>query len=173
VRVIHAGVGDISDSDVMLAQASQAVIIGFHVNIESAARDMAREQGVDVRIYQVIYDLLDDVKAAMSGMLEPEYETVLLGRAEVRQAFNISRLGTVAGCYVAEGAVQRGADVRVLRNGQPVHEGKVDSLRHLKDDVREIGEGFECGIGISGFNDFQPGDVIEAFTTREVRREVV
>jgi len=173
VRVIHAGVGDISDSDVMLAQASQAVIIGFHVNIESAARDMAQEQGVDVRIYQVIYDLLDDVKAAMSGMLEPEYETVLLGRAEVRQVFNISRLGTVAGCYVAEGAVQRGADVRVLRNGEPVHEGKVDSLRHLKDDVREIGEGFECGIGISGFSDFQPGDVIEAFTMREVRREVV
>jgi translation initiation factor IF-2 len=173
VHVIHAGVGDISDSDVMLAQASRAVIIGFHVNIESAAREMAQEQGVDVRIYQVIYDLLDDVKAAMSGMLEPEYETVLLGRAEVRQVFNISRLGAVAGCYVAEGAVQRGADVRVLRNGEPVHEGKVDSLRHLKDDVREIGEGLECGIGITGFNDFQPGDVIEAFTTREVRREVV
>jgi translation initiation factor IF-2 len=173
VRLLHAGVGDISDSDVMLAQASAAVIIGFHVSIESAAREMAQEQGVDVRIYQVIYDLLDDVKAAMTGMLEPEYETVLLGRAEVRELFRISRVGTVAGCYVSEGMMQRGADVRVLRNGELVHEGKIESLRHLKDDVREIGEGFECGIGVAGFGDFQPGDLIEAYTTREVRREVI
>jgi len=173
VRVLHAGVGDISDSDVMLAQASSAVIIGFHVNIESAAREMAQEQRVDVRIYQVIYDLLDDVKAAMTGMLEPEYETVLLGRAEVRQIFRISRLGTVAGCYVTEGVIQRDAEVRVLRGQQVVHEGRVESLRHLKDDVREIGEGFECGIAVAGFDDFQPGDVIEAFAMREVRREVV
>jgi len=173
VRVIHAGVGDISDSDVMLAQASQAVIIGFHVNIEAAAREVAQEQGVDVRIYQVIYDLLDDVKAAMTGMLEPQYETVLTGRAEVRQVFKISRLGTVAGCYVTEGVVQRGAQVRVLRGEQVVHEGKIESLRHLKDDVREIGEGFECGIAVGGFQDFAAGDIIEAFTTREVRREVI
>ncbi|UCH35777.1 MAG: translation initiation factor IF-2 [Armatimonadota bacterium] len=173
VRVIHAGVGDISDSDVMLAQASQAVIIGFHVNIESAAREVAGEQGVDVRIYQVIYDLLDDVKAAMTGMLEPEYETVLTGRAEVRQLFKISRLGTIAGCYVTEGTIARGADVRVLRGDEVVHEGKIASLRHLKDDVREIGEGFECGIGIEGFEQVEPGDVIQAFTMREVRREVI
>jgi len=173
VRVLHAGVGDISDSDVMLAQASAAVIIGFHASIESAAREMAQEQRVDVRIYQVIYDLLDDVKAAMTGMLAPEYETVLLGRAEVRQLFHISRVGTIAGCYVTEGMIQRGGDVRVLRNGKPVHEGKIESLRHLKDDVREIGEGFECGIGVAGFNNFEAGDVIEAYTTREVRREVI
>jgi translation initiation factor IF-2 len=173
VHVIHAGVGDISDSDVMLAQASQAVIIGFHVNIEAAAREVAQEQGVDVRIYQVIYDLLDDVKAAMTGMLEPQYETVLVGRAEVRQVFKISRLGTVAGCYVTEGAVQRGAQVRVLRGEQVVHEGRIESLRHLKDDVREISEGFECGIAVGGFQAFTPGDIIEAFTTREVRREVI
>ncbi|HUT74856.1 MAG TPA: translation initiation factor IF-2 [Armatimonadota bacterium] len=173
VRLLHAGVGDISDSDVMLAQASRAVIIGFHVNIESAAREVAQEQGVDVRIYQVIYDLLDDVKAAMTGMLAPEYETVLLGRAEVRALFRISRLGTIAGCYIAEGTLQRGADVRVLRGGEMIREGKLDSLRHLKDDVRELSAGFECGIGIAGFNDFEPGDVIEGFTVREVRREVV
>jgi translation initiation factor IF-2 len=173
VHIIHAGAGEISDSDIMLAQASSAVIIGFHVGIESAAREMAQEQGVDVRIYQVIYDLLDDVKAAMTGMLEPEYETVLLGRAEVRQLFKISRLGTIAGCYVTEGVIQRGAEVRVLRGEGVVHEGKIESLRHLKDDVREIGEGFECGIGVADFNDFQPGDVIEAFATREVRREVI
>jgi len=109
----------------------------------------------------------------MSGMLEPEYETVMLGRAEVRQLFKISRLGTIAGSYVTEGVIQRGADVRVRRGDKVVHEGKIESLRHLKDDVREIGEGFECGIGVAGFNDFEPGDTIEAFTTREVRRVVI
>ena len=173
VRVIHAGVGDIYDSDVMLAQASQAVIIGFHVSIEAGARETAREQGVDVRIYQVIYDLLDDVKAAMTGMLEPEYEMVLLGRAEVRAVFNISRVGPIAGCYVTEGALRRDAQVRVVRGGNVIHESKLTSLRHLKDDVREIGEGFECGAGVEGFSAFEPGDVIDAYTMREVRREVV
>jgi translation initiation factor IF-2 len=126
-----------------------------------------------VRIYQVIYDLLDDVKAAMTGMLEPEYETVPLGRAEVRATFKISRVGIAAGCYVTEGQLQRGADVRVLRGSDVVHEGKIDSLRHLKEDVREISAGFECGVIVAGFNAFQAGDIIEAFTTREVRREVV
>ena len=173
IQVIHAGVGDISESDVMLASAADAVIIGFQVRIEPQARQIAEEQGIDVRIYEVIYDIVNDVRAALLGLLEPQYEEVVLGRAEVRQMFRISRLGTVAGCSVTQGVVQRGAQTRVLRGGEVIHQGRIESLRRLKDDVREVQEGFECGILLGGFSEFEEGDIIEAFTTREVRRETL
>jgi translation initiation factor IF-2 len=173
IQVIHAGVGDISESDVMLASAANAIIIGFQVRIEPQARHIAEEQGIDVRVYQVIYDIVNDVRDALLGMLEPEYEEAVLGRAEVRQTFRISRVGTVAGCAVTDGVVQRGAKTRVLRGGEVIHEGQVDSLRRLKDDAREVQEGFECGILVGGFTEFEEGDIIEVFTTREVRRETL
>ncbi|KPJ64492.1 hypothetical protein AMK68_01570 [candidate division KD3-62 bacterium DG_56] len=173
VRVIHAGVGDISQSDVMLASASNAIIIGFNVRIEPQGRHAAQDEHIDIRVYQVIYDVINDVKAAMLGMLEPVYEEVVLGRAEVRATFSISRVGIVAGCMVTEGRIVRGASVRVLRDGEVVHAGSVDSLRHLKEDVNQIAQGSECGIGVAGFQEWQEGDIIEAFQEQEVRRETL
>ena len=173
VKIIHAGVGDVSESDVLLASASHAVIIGFHVRIEPQARQVAQDEHVDVRIYQVIYDVIDDIKAAMTGMLEPIYEEVVLGVAEVRALFKISRVGTIAGCFVSRGRVERGADLRVIRDGETIHQGKLDSLKHLKDDVREVAEGYECGIALEGFNNFEVGDIVEVFTQQEVRRETL
>jgi translation initiation factor IF-2 len=170
VNVIHAGVGDVSQSDVMLASASNAIIIGFNIRIEPQARRSAEDEKIDVRIYRVIYDVINDVQAAMLGMLEPVFEEVVLGRAQVRAVFDISRIGKIAGCMVTNGRIVRNAQVRVLRDGQTVHTGAVSSLRHLKDDVSEIAQGFECGIGVAGFQDWQEGDVIEAFQEQEVRR---
>ena len=173
LNILHFGVGDVSESDVMLASASQAIIIGFQVAVEPQARRIAREEGIDVRIYQVIYDLIDDVKAAMVGLLQVIYQEVVTGRAEVRALFRSSRAGTIAGCYVSEGRMVRGGNIRVRRNGDVVFEGSLSSLRHLKEDVREIGEGFECGIAVENFNDFQVGDIIEFITQQEVRRETL
>jgi len=172
-NILHAGVGDVSESDVMLAAASSAIIIGFHVRCEAQARALAGEQGIDVRLYQVIYDIIDDVKAAMVGLLAPVFEEEVLGQAEVKALFKVSRLGTVAGCGVTRGRMVRGADVRVLRGGEKVFQGKIESLKHLKDDVREVQEGYECGILTPGFNDYQIGDVLEAYRTKEVRRETL
>ncbi len=169
VNVIHQGVGAISESDVLLATASNAVIIGFNVRPDSNARKAAERDGIDIRIYRVIYDLLDDVKAAMAGLLDPEFKEQFLGRAEVRQTFKVPG-GVVAGCYVQEGKITRAAEVRVLRDNVIVHEGKIASLRRFKDDVREVLHGYECGIGLERFNDIKEGDVIEAFTMVKVER---
>jgi len=167
VSVIHAGVGAITESDVMLARASGAIVIGFHVRPEPAARKAAEGQGVDVRTYQVIYEATDDVQKAMVGLLPPTISENFLGRAEVRQTFSVPRIGTIAGCYVAEGQMRRNASVRLLRGGVQITEGRISSLKRFKDDVREVQTGFECGIGIEGYNDVKIGDVIEAFVVEE------
>jgi translation initiation factor IF-2 len=157
----------------MLASASNGIIIGFNVRIEPQARRAAEDENIDIRVYRVIYDVINDVKAALLGMLEPVYEEVVVGRAEVRATFNISRVGVIAGCMVSAGRIARNDSVRVIRDGTVVHAGKVDSLRHLKDDVSEMAQGFECGIGVSDFQDWQEGDAIEAFREQEVRRETL
>jgi len=173
VNIIHGGVGDITESDVLLASASQAIIVGFHVHIEQQGRLIAEEAGIDVRIYQVIYDLVDDVQKAMVGMLTPVLEEVVLGHAEVRAVFKITRVGSIAGSYVTDGLIRRNTKVRVKRAGEVVATGNLDSLKHLKDDVREMAQGFECGIGLDNYNGWQDGDIIESFQIREVRRETL
>ncbi|WP_461362135.1 translation initiation factor IF-2 [Candidatus Darwinibacter acetoxidans] len=171
VNVIHQAVGAISESDVLLATASNAVIIGFNVRPEPNARKAAERDGVDIRVYRVIYNLLDDVKAAMEGLLDPEFKEEVLGRAEVRQTFKVPG-GVVAGCYVLDGKITRAAEVRVLRDNVIVHEGKIASLRRFKDDVREVAHGYECGIGLERFNDIKEGDVLEAFIMVKVERSL-
>jgi translation initiation factor IF-2 len=172
VDVIHGGVGAISESDIMLASASNAVVIGFNVRPDPVASMCAEDEKVDVRLYRVIYDAIDDVKKALEGLLEPEYREVVYGQAEVRATFKVPKAGVVAGCYVTEGRVPRSASVRVVRDGVVVHEGKIASLRRFKDDVREVAAGFECGIGIENWNDVREGDIIEAYGKEEVRREL-
>ena len=172
VDVIHSGVGAVSESDVMLASASNAVVIGFNVRPDAAGAATAEIEGVDVRLYRVIYDVIDDVKKAMVGLLEPEFREVVTGHAEVRATFKVPKAGMVAGSYVTDGRIARTARVRVLRDGVVVHEGKLASLKRFKDDVREVAAGFECGIGIEGWNDVRVGDVIEAYGKEEVRRQL-
>lgn len=171
VNVIHQGVGAISESDVLLASASNAVIIGFNVRPEPNARKAADRDGVDIRTYRVIYNLLDDVKAAMAGLLDPEFKEEVLGRAEVRKTFKVPG-GVVAGCYVLDGKITRASEVRLLRDNVIVHEGKISSLRRFKDDVREVAHGYECGIGLERFNDVKEGDILEAFTMVKVERSL-
>ncbi|RIL04680.1 MAG: translation initiation factor IF-2, partial [Proteobacteria bacterium] len=169
VNVILTGVGAISESDVMLAKASDAIVVGFHVRPDSAARRAAEGQGVDLRSYQIIYELTDEVRLAMAGLLPPKIEEKVLGRVEVRKVFNVPRVGTVAGCYVSEGMVRRNARARLLRDGVQIWEGGFASLKRFKDDVREVQTGFECGIGLDGYNDVKVGDVIEPYEITETR----
>jgi translation initiation factor IF-2 len=171
VNPIHGGVGAITETDVMLAAASNAIIIGFNVRPGSNTKATAEIQGVDIRLYRVIYDAIEDVKAAMTGLLDPDYKEVVLGSAEVRQVFKVPKIGSVAGCHVVENKIIRSAKVRVIRDGVVIHEGNIDSLRRFKDDVREVTEGYECGIGIERFNDIKEGDKIEAFIIEEVKRQ--
>jgi translation initiation factor IF-2 len=173
IRVIHGGVGAISPNDVNLASASNAVLIGFNIRPDETARRLAENEGVDLRFYQVIYEIEDDLKKAMRGMLAPVEREVILGRAEVRQVFKVSRVGTIVGCYVSGGRITRNANARVIRDGSVVFDGEIESLRRFKDDVREVTEGFECGIQIARFQDLKEGDVIEAFTTERVAPELV
>lgn len=169
VVILHQGTGNITESDVMLASASDAVIIGFHVDADEAARRLAAQEGIDIRQYNIIYKLVDDVEKALKGMLEPVYEKVVIGHAEVRQVFRIGRRGgNVAGCYVTDGELARNARVRVMRAGKQVFEGHLDSLRRFKDDVSEVRAGFECGVGIAGFDDLQEGDVLEFYKEQRV-----
>ncbi|MGO0122987.1 translation initiation factor IF-2 [Desulfothermobacter acidiphilus] len=170
VNIIHAGVGAITETDIMLASASGAIIIGFNVRPDVNARKALEKEQVDVRLYQVIYDAIKDVKAALSGLLEPEYREVLLGRAEVRKTFQVSRLGTIAGCYVKEGKITRDAQVRVVRDGVVLHTGKISSLKRFKEDVKEVAQGFECGLMIENYNDVQEGDELEFFTMEAIQR---
>ena len=167
VRVIHSGTGNVTESDVMLAIASKAVIIGFNTGSETGARRLAELEGVSIRYYDVIYNLVDDIAKALKGMLEPTYVEVIEGHAEVRAIFSLSRREKVAGVYVTEGRMVRGASIRVLRNGQVVHESVVSSLRRFKEDAREVASGYECGVGARGFIDFEVGDVLEVFRTEE------
>jgi translation initiation factor IF-2 len=170
VSVVHAGVGGITESDVNLALASGAVIIGFNARADATARKLIESSGVDVRYYNVIYDAVEEVKAALSGMLAPERKESIIGMVEVRQVFRISKVGTVAGCYVQEGLVKRGAQVRVLRDSVVIHTGDIDALKRFKDDVREVKAGFECGMSLKGFQDLKEGDQFEVFEVLEVAR---
>ena len=167
VSILHTGVGNVTESDVMLALASRAVIIGFNVRPEGTVRKLAEQEQIEILTYRIIYEALDDVRNRMRGFLAPKKREVSLGQVEVRQTFTISKVGTVAGCYVTQGAIPRAASIRVIRDGVVVHEGKIASLRRFKDDVREVTEGFECGIGVERFNDIKVGDVLEAFEIRE------
>ena len=169
LRVIRSGAGAISEGDVLLAAASNAVVIGFNVRPERKAADAAERDKVEVRLYTVIYDAVEDMKKAMEGMLEPTIREVRLGAAEVRDTFKISKVGTIAGSYVTDGKVNRQAQVRLLRDNVVIHTGKVSSLKRFKDDASEVKSGTECGIGIAGYNDIKPGDVIEFFTTERVK----
>ena len=170
VRVIHGGVGAINESDVMLAASSGAIIVGFNVRPDAAARDGAARQNVDMRMYRVIYDCIDEIEAAMKGMLAPKYREVVLGHAEVRQTYKVSSVGTVAGCYVQDGKIVRSCSVRVVRDGIVIHEGSLASLKRFKDDAREVAENYECGLTVEKFNDIKEGDIIEAFTMEEIPR---
>jgi len=170
ITVIRASVGTITETDVTLANASNAYIIGFNVRPSSAVRDTAREKGVEIRLYSVIYKAIEDIEKAMEGMLDPEFEEIVTGQAEVRDTFKISKLGTVAGCYVTDGFINRDATIRVLREGLVVYEGELSSLKRFKDDAKEVRQGFECGIMIDKFNDIKEGDTIEASVMKEIER---
>ncbi|HKJ14377.1 MAG: translation initiation factor IF-2 [Desulfobulbaceae bacterium] len=168
VRILHEGTGTITESDVLLASASEAIIIGFNVRPSVKVKDLAGKEHVDIRFYDVIYHALDDIKKAMVGLLEPEFEEAVIGSAEVRETFQVPKIGTIAGCYVIDGKVTRNAKVRVLRDGVVIYTGQMGSLKRFKDDAREVASGYECGIGIDNFNDIKVGDVIEAFIMEEV-----
>ena len=168
VKILHTGIGTVGESDVSLAVASGAIIIAFNVDVDEAARRMAESEGVDVRKYDVIYKLVDDIDKAMKGMLEPVYQNKVIGRAEVRQVFKIKGVGFIAGCIVREGTVQRDAKARILRGGEEVFSGSVSSLRRFTEDVKEVRQGFECGIGVSEFKDYKEGDVIEFYVKERV-----
>jgi translation initiation factor IF-2 len=169
LRIIRSGAGAITEGDVLLAAASNAVVIGFNVRPERKAAETAERDKVEMRLYTVIYDALEDMKKALEGLLEPSIREVRLGAAEVRETFKISKVGTIAGCQVTDGKVTRAAQVRLLRDNVVIHTGKVASLKRFKDDASEVKAGLECGIGIAGYNDLKPGDVIEFFVTEKVK----
>ena len=170
VNVIHVGVGGITENDVMLASASNALIIGFNVRPDKSAMDSAAAQGVDIRTYRIIYECIEEVSAAIKGMLKPVYRENVLGHAEVRQTIHVPNVGTIAGSYITDGKVTRASQIRVVRDGIVIFEDKISSLRRFKDDVREVASGYECGIGLEKFNDIKENDVLEAFIMEEVER---
>ena len=163
INIIHGGAGAITESDILLASASDAIIIGFNVRPTSKVKDIAEQENVDIRFYDIIYKLVDEIKSAMAGMLAPVQREVYLGQAEVRETFSVPKIGVIAGCHVADGKVTRNAGVRLLRDGVVVYTGKITSLKRFKDDVRDVQKGYECGMGLENFNDIKVGDVIEAF----------
>ena len=171
-RVIHVGVGGVTESDVTLATASNAPIIGFNVRANTQAREAARQAGVEIRYYSVIYDLVDDIKAALSGMLSPELRETFLGNAEILEVFNISKVGKVSGCRVTEGVVRRGSHVRLIRDDVVIHEGKLSTLKRFKDEVKEVQSGQECGMAFENYQDMRKGDVIECFDVEVVKRSL-
>ena len=170
VKVIHSAVGAINESDVMLAATSGAIIVGFNVRPDNAARDSAARSNVDMRMYRVIYDCINEIEAAMKGMLAPQFKEVIIGHAEVRETYKVSKVGTVCGCYCTDGKIQRGCEVRVLRDNIVIHEGELASLRRFKDDVKEVASGYECGMQVEKFNDIKIGDVIECFVMEQINR---
>ena len=170
VRTIHTGVGAITETDVMLASAANAIIIGFNVRPDNMAVQAAEREKVDVRLYRVIYKAIEDIEKAMSGLLDPEYEEVVTGHAEVRQIFKVSSIGTIAGSYVLDGVIRRNSQIRLLRDNVVVMDGQLSSLRRFKDDVREVAQGYECGLTIENFNDIKEGDVVECFEMQQIAR---
>ncbi|MER3453221.1 MAG: translation initiation factor IF-2, partial [Acidimicrobiia bacterium] len=167
---VHRAVGGITENDVQLASVSNATIIGFNVRPDRKARELAEQLDVEIRTYEIIYKLLEDVEAAMVGMLRPEFEEVVTGEAEVREVFTVPRVGRVAGCYVRSGVITRGAKVRFLRDGVVIWKGTISSLKRFKEDVREVQAGYECGVGLSDFQDLKQGDIIETYEEREIPR---
>ena len=170
VKCIHGGVGAVNESDVSLAAASNAIIIGFNIRVDANAKETADREGVDVRLYKVIYQAIDDVEAAMKGMLDPVFEEKIIGHAEVRMIFKASAVGNIAGSYVMDGMFQRGCKVRITRAGDQIFEGELASLKRFKDDVKEVKAGYECGLVFEGFNDIREGDQIEGYMMVEVPR---
>jgi translation initiation factor IF-2 len=170
--VIHAAAGAINDGDVMLASTSNALIVGFHVRPSAAAQGLADREKVDIRKYNIIYDAVEDIRAAMEGMLKPELREEQIGTVEVRNTFKIPKVGVIAGCHVASGKVRRNADVRLIRDGVEIFKGRISSLKRFKDDAREVEEGFECGIGLENFHDIKVGDTIEVYETRELAKKL-
>jgi translation initiation factor IF-2 len=171
VKVIHGGVGAVSESDVMLASASNAIIVGFNVRPNPVAVETAKRDGVDIRLYRIIYDAIDEISTAMKGMLAPKFREVQLGRAEVRSVFKISNVGQIAGAYVLDGKITRNAQIRVVRDGIVICEDKIDSLKRFKDDAKEVATGYECGIGLEKFNDIKESDILEAFIMEEYQED--
>jgi translation initiation factor IF-2 len=172
VDVIHSGVGVINDADIILAAASNAIVIGFNIGISPEADERIKKEGVDVRLYRIIYDITSDIKSAMEGLLEPKIEEVFEGRAVVKQVFNITKSGAIAGCMVQKGAIGRTDSCTLFRDQKEIYKGKINSLKRFKDDVKEVKEGFECGIGLANFSEIKPGDVIEAFTIKRTARKL-
>ncbi|MRG85357.1 translation initiation factor IF-2 [Salinibacillus xinjiangensis] len=170
VKIIHTGVGAITESDIILASASNAIVIGFNVRPDANAKKTAETEKVDVRLHRVIYKAIEEIESAMKGMLDPEYEEKVTGQAEVRETFKVSKVGTIAGCYILEGKVSRNAGVRLIRDGVVLMEGEIDTLKRYKDDVKEVAQGYECGITIKNYNDIKEGDIIEAFVMEEIKR---
>ncbi|MDX5435881.1 MAG: translation initiation factor IF-2, partial [Pontibacter sp.] len=172
VNIINKGVGAISESDVLLASASDAIIIGFQVRPSANARKLAEQEQIDVRLYSIIYDAINEVKDAMEGMLAPTLKEEIIGNAEVRDVFKISKVGTIAGCMVTDGIIQRNSKVRLVRDGIVVLDGEILALKRFKDDVAEVRQGYECGISLKNYNDIQVGDIIEAYVEKEVKRKL-
>jgi translation initiation factor IF-2 len=170
VAIIHRGVGQISESDVLLASASDAIVVGFQVRPSQAAKRIAENEEIEIRLYSIIYDAINEVRDAMEGMLAPEVEEVIVGNAEVREVFKVSKVGTIAGCMVTDGSIKRSNPIRIIREGIVVYAGKLNSLKRFKDDASEVKSGFDCGIAIDAFNDMKVGDVIESYENREVKR---
>jgi translation initiation factor IF-2 len=170
LNIVHRGVGGITENDVQLARASNATIIGFNVRPDRRSRDLAETERVAIRTYEIIYKLIEEIEAAMLGLLAPEFEEVVTGEAEVREVFRVPRIGAIAGCFVREGVITRGSKVRFLREGAIIWKGSITSLRRFKEDAREVQSGFECGIGLSDYQDLKEGDIIETFEEREIPR---
>jgi len=172
LKIIHSSTGSITETDVMLASASNAVIIGFNVRPDGRVAEIAEKEGVDIKLYDIIYNVIADIKAAMEGLLEPVYKEVVQGRAEVRELFKIPKVGTIAGSHVTDGKITRNSNLKLVRDGVVVYDGKAISLKRFKDDAKEVMAGFECGIGIEGFNDIRVGDVIESYIKEKVERKL-
>jgi translation initiation factor IF-2 len=172
IKILHCAVGAITDSDITLAQASNAFIMGFNVRANSSARSMIEQNNIEIRYYSIIYNLIDDVRAMLSGLLSPEISEKFIGNAEIREVFNITKMGKIAGCYVTNGVIKRGAGVRLLRDNVVIHEGKLKTLRRFKENVKEVRDNFECGVAFENYDDIKVGDVVEAFEIVETKKEL-
>lgn len=171
MKIIHIGVGAITESDIILATASNAIVIGFNVRPDVNAKRAAESENVDVRLHRIIYKAIEEIESAMKGMLDPEFEEKIIGQAEVRTTFKVSKVGTIAGSYVTEGKITRDSGIRLIRQGVVIYEGEIDALKRFKDDVKEVATNYECGITIKNYNDLKEGDVIEAFVMEEIERK--
>lgn len=172
LRILHQGVGNINENDVLLAMASDAIIIGFHVKAERKAQDLAERESIDIRFHSIIYEIVSEIEQGMLGLLEPVYEQVDIGKVQIRQIFSIPKQGKVAGCYVESGLIKKGSKARLLRGGEKVHEGEISGLRRFKDSVNEVKAGYECGLSLAGFEDYQEGDLLEIYELKELKPEL-